>query len=188
MCMFLPFVVALLTTASVVSGTTVWRYDLESLSLQSERILVGRCTASTTEVAEGGLFTRVVVAVDEVVKGVESEEVILRLPGGQANGRRLHVAGMPTFVPGEEVVLFLTEEDPSYGAWPLGLAQGKFRVERGGLSKQAQVFQDLSGISFPSGGAAKKVSSHGPLADRSLDGFLRQVRLILGETGTHDAP
>ena len=185
---FLPFLVALLTTTSVVSGTTVWRYDLEALSLQAERILVGRCSGSATEVVHGGLITRVVVAVDEVVKGTRTEEVVLRLPGGQANGRRLHVAGMPTFVPGEEVVLFLTEEDPDYGAWPLGLAQGKFRVERRGLSKQAQVFQDLSGISFPGGGVAKKTSNEGLSADRSLDGFLRQVRSILGEMGTHEAP
>lgn len=184
---FLVVLTTLLAMASALSGTTVWRYDLESLSLQAERILVGRCTASATEVAGGRLITRVAFAVDEVVKGIETEEVVLRLPGGQANGRRLIVAGMPTFAPGEEVVLFLTEEDPSYGAWPLGLAQGKFRVERG-PSKQAQVFQDLSGISFPGVGVAKKTAHQGLVADSSLDGFLRQIGSILGDLGTHDAP
>lgn len=184
---FPPFLLFVLATASVVSGTTVWHYDLESLSLQAERILVGQCTSSNTEIARGALFTRVVVVVDEVVKGVESNQVILRLPGGQANGRQLRVAGMPTFVPGERVVLFLTEEDPSHGAWPLGLAQGKFRIERRGAAKEAEVFQDLRGLSFPNEGAAKKTADRGPSSRRSLKGFLRQVRTILGEAGIHDA-
>ena len=183
----LVFLVSVLTTATVVSGTTVWRYDLESLSLGAERILVGQCTASHTEIVGGKLFTRVVVAVDEVVKGVESQRVVLRLPGGQANGRRLLVAGMPTFLPGEEVVLFLTEEDPTYGAWPLGLAQGKFHVKRRGAAKEAEVFQDLRGISFPDQGAAKTAAARSPSKPQSLNQFLRQVRTILGEARIHGA-
>jgi hypothetical protein len=164
----------------------VWRYDLQSLAAEAERIFVGRCTAAATEQVGDRLYTRVELAVDDMVKGRPARRVQMRLPGGVLNGRRSQMVGMPAFRPGEEVVLFVTEDDPVHGAWPLGLAQGKFRIERRGVAKTAYVVQDLAGISFPEGAVAKRAGVGGAPFPRGLDEFLAQLRSMLGEPTAND--
>ena len=87
---------------------------------------------------------------------------------------------MPAFVPSEEFILFLTAENRPGHAWPVGLGQGKFRIERSGAAKQARVYQDLDGLSIYDPTAAKPVPP-GPAAQQGLplDQFLGQVRALI---------
>jgi hypothetical protein len=55
----------------------------------------------------------------------------VRLPGGVLpDGRGLVLPGMPRLVQGEEVLLFLSREGKTGLRLPVGLAQGRLRIER----------------------------------------------------------
>jgi hypothetical protein len=60
-------------------------------------------------------------------KGDLGENVLMRLPGGEAGGRLHVVPGAPVVREGDLVVLFLTARGPAIPI-PVGLTQGIFRV------------------------------------------------------------
>jgi len=75
-----------------------------------------------------GLFTDYDLLITDVYAGSNVPEVYtLRMIGGRgADGTTLKIPGMPGFVPGEDVVVFL--EPTSLGHIPCGLGQGVWRV------------------------------------------------------------
>lgn len=174
----LPFLV-LLSLCGALQATTLVRYDLEGLTRRADRVFVGTCKESHTELIGGQPYTRLKFEVGEVVKGQAVTSVEVCLPGGEYGGQRLYLAGMPQFAPGEEVVLFLTEPDRLGHPWPVGLGQGKFRVQRNAAAK-ARVFQDT--------GEARLYGAQGAgLNGMELDEFLSRVRQLVKE-GPADAP
>lgn len=113
-------------------ATTVVHADLPALSRKAEVIV--RATVSRVESRWNGdhsrILTQVDLAVAEVLKGPDSQTVTLILPGGIVGDLGQHVAGVPSFQRGEDVVLFLS---PHGGrAFRItGFSQGKYRLERG---------------------------------------------------------
>ena len=166
--------------SSSLGATTVQRFQMEDLAGNAERVFVGTCQTASTEQVDGQLFTRYRFAVTETLKGDSRQNLELLLPGGEARGTRVRIPGMPVFVPGEELVLFLTAENRLGHAWPVGLAQGKFRIERRGAAKQARVYQELDGLSFYAPTAAKSAATQPvSLQGLPLDQFLGQVRALI---------
>lgn len=166
----------LLSLCGALQATTLVRYDLEGLTRTADRVLVGTCRASQTELIAGQPYTRLTFEVGEVVKGEVGTRLEVCLPGGEYGGQRLHLAGMPEFAPGEEVVLFLTGPDRLGYPWPVGLGQGKFRVQRDAAAK-ARVFQDT--------GAARLYGARGASLDgMELEEFLSRVRRLAKEGPT----
>ena len=115
----------------MASGTTVLKVTTAQMTETSEWVVRG--TVAGVEVADGrsegrAIFTDVDVIVTETYKGVAvPSRITLRLLGGTgADGITMKVPGMPQFVVGEDVVLFL--EKTSAGHIPCGLGQGVFRV------------------------------------------------------------
>ena len=169
----------LLCLSGASGATTLVRYDLEGLTRTAGCVVVATCKESQTEIIAGQPYTRLTFAVGEVVKGQAGASLELCLPGGEHQGRRLHLAGMPQFVPGEEVVLFLTGPDQLGHPWPVGLGQGKFRVQRDAAAKP-RVRQDA--------GEAHLYGGQGSSLDgMELEAFLSRVRRISKE-GPADAP
>lgn len=175
----LQLLIALLWLAAPLGATTLVRYDLEGLTRNAASVFVGTCKEVRAELIDGKPYTCFLFTVGEVVKGQAQSELEVRLPGGEQQGVRVHLAGMPRFAPGEEVVLFLTEADPEGRAWPVGLGQGKFRIERPAAAK-ARVFQQAGGAVL-----------HGPAGNEALSGmpleeFLARVRQLAGEGGADE--
>ena len=170
-----------------LGSTTLKRFDLADLTGHAAFIFVGTCVSARTELVDGRVHTRVEFAVSQVVHGADTDRIVLYLPGGLYQGKRYTLVGMPTFAPDEEVVLFLTEEDRSGHAWPVGLGQGKFRIVRSGAA--ARVFQELGGATLyrPSGGAAKAASPLPRLDGLPLAELLGRVRALLKMRGAVDA-
>ena len=167
-------------------GTTLLHYDLEELTRHADRVFVGVCESSRAELVDGRIYTRLQFSVKEMVKGAPAEEIVLRLPGGEYQGVRLHLVGMPAFTVGEELVLFLTAEDRLTHAWPVGLAQGKFRIEYSQPAGKAHVRRELEGVSLhhaPSA-SAKKIAPLEQPDGLPLDEFLDKVRGFAG--ASHD--
>ncbi|MBI2502407.1 MAG: hypothetical protein HYW07_04135 [Candidatus Latescibacteria bacterium] len=168
----------LLSLCGALQATTLVRYDLEGLTHTAVCVLVGTCKETQTELIAGQPYTRLVFEVGEVVKGQAGSRLEVCLPGGEYQGKRLHLAGMPQFAPGEEVVLFLTEPDRLGHPWPVGLGQGKFQVQRDAAAKR-RVFQDAT--------EARLYGVQGAsLNGMELEEFLSRVRRIAGE-GPGDA-
>ena len=174
----MPYILALLflLPADRVGSTTLQRFDLQALTENAERVFHGSCIGSEVELIDGRPYTSYRFTVEEMVKGDDEAEVTVRLLGGEQDGQRFELVGMPTFSHGEEVVLFLTGPDRRHNAWPVGLSQGKFRVERVGAAKTAVVAQESGdGRLYPAADAAAKGASR-DTAPRRLDRFLLQIR------------
>jgi hypothetical protein len=173
----LPFLLVL-SLCGALQATTLVRYDLEGLTRQASCVLVGTCRESSPRLVGGQPHTFYAFEVGELVKGQAGARLEVCLPGGEYQGMKLHLAGMPEFAPGEEVVLFLTGPDGQGHPWPVGLGQGKFRIERRPAAKP-RVFQETG-----------EVRLHGPpgpsLDGMELEEFLGRVRRI-AEEGAGDA-
>jgi len=169
----------ILNLAPPLEAATVQRFDLEALAANAERIFVGRCQRASAELIDGSISTRYLFTIDDRLKGAADTHVELVLPGGKFQGVLSHIPGMPFFVPGEEVILFLSGENQRGSPWPIGLGQGKFRIERT-AAKPARVFQELEGLSFYPAGAAKRSPSQPSLQGLELETFLAQLRPLLG--------
>ena len=117
--------------AKEANATTVLAVDVPEMTLASEWIFRAdvRAVKSVDLRREGrGIFTDVTLQVREVYRGDDVPQTYtLRLLGGRGDDdMALWIPGMPKFVPGEEVVLFL--EATSAGHIPCGLGQGVYRV------------------------------------------------------------
>lgn len=133
-----PVALAVLAAAAVVlpappaRATIVLEASLEDMTRVCGLVVRGEVTAVTErQEAEGSArpVTDVTLRVAEVLKGaLETDELTLTLPGGQAGEYVMHIPGMPRFLVGQEVVLFL--EPTSKGYVPSGLQQGRFSVLR----------------------------------------------------------
>lgn len=176
----MPLLLALLLLSTPpLWATTLVRFDLERLTRNASCVFVGTCEEAQAEILEGRLYTRIRFAIGEVVKGQAGKEIEVHLPGGERQGVRVHLAGMPQFAPGEEVVLFLTEPDRRGHAWPVGLGQGKFQVERGGAAKP-RVFQQAEEAALYGTPGAETLNG------MPLDEFLARVRGFAGEGGADE--
>ncbi|MFM2245925.1 MAG: hypothetical protein RL071_1999 [Pseudomonadota bacterium] len=120
-----PLVLAPLVLAPL-AGATAYRAVLTAAQLdqQSTATVRGVVVSLRPEAVGDGLIqTIVTIDVDESYRGRVGEQVEVVAPGGELEGRRLHIAGAPTFALGEEVLVF------TRGRTLVGFGQGAFGVE-----------------------------------------------------------
>lgn len=216
---------ALLLAPGAASALTVLAADLPDLTVDSAVIVHGAVTSVRNVVldAEGGevdeatlaaldkntpphglrAFTDVQVRPLAWHKGRPEADgaVHIRLIGGTIGPYRIAVPGMPSFVPGEEVVLFL--EVGGLGFVPVGAGQGVFRIRRD--SGEAIAHQDLGGAAVlrrdvvPAGCRADQLRTAGCEARTApglpaipsampLDVLIGQIRAVLGLPASPAAP
>lgn len=177
------FAIPLLLMAFVASAhaTTMQRFALAELADNAEHIVVATCQKVEPELVHGNIYTRYSFLVSETVKGDKEQTLTLHLPGGQFQGINSRIAGMPVFARGDEAVLFLTIENQLGHAWPVGLGQGAFRIERH-ADHDARVYQNLDGLSFYET-AAKRATTAQPVQGAELGAFLDRLR-ALGKAST----
>ena len=107
--------------------------SLEDMVDQSDVIAIGNCTETKSVWVDGTLVTLATVSVSETLKGAESENLTVVLPGGIDANRQIPVAvsypGAPRLTPGESAFLFLNSDvDYGMGYNVAGFAQGKFSI------------------------------------------------------------
>jgi hypothetical protein len=148
-------------------ATSVERLSLEDLVKKARTIVVGKVTASRTYWSADRKFilTDYTIAVDESVKGQSPRSMSVTTVGGKVGDLELYVAGMPSFVKGEDAVIFV-EQSGAYQT-VVGLGQGKFTVTNG------EVANSVSGLSFPDGRPGNPVRM-------PLDSFKTRIRTVLG--------
>jgi hypothetical protein len=144
--------VALLGRAGPAAATVMLEASVEDLTRESDAVVRGKVASAEGHRSADGkrIFTRVTVEVAEAWKGAPGKTVVVQVPGGVYGDIGQIVHGAPTFVPGEEVVVFLRRQPgrPD-GAAPTfhvaGLAQGKLRIDRDAVRGPVAV-ADLRGL------------------------------------------
>ena len=109
---------------------TALKMDLGQVVDASGLVLEGRVVngaSGTTD--EGIIYTDWEISVDRTWWGADEASRIVRLPGGVlADGKAMVIPGMPRLIPGEDVVLLLSEASANGMRVPTGLGQGKYRI------------------------------------------------------------
>lgn len=160
------------------SATLVPRLSLEDMVARSELIVAGQVTR--TWAAWDGehrfIWTHSEIAVRDVVKGERIEKTIVSEPGGVVDGVRMTIVGMPTYAPGEQVMLFLDRMPNGY-LRSAGVGQGKFLI-----SAQGRIHLTHSGADVVKIGHARQGTALGSL-EGAPAGEIRQRVLRLIQAG-----
>jgi len=117
---------------SRAGATTIIEKDFSSICAEADLIFAGvvrKVESRWRDQARRSIETVVTFTVEERVHGVSGSEVELAFAGGEMDGLREVVAGIPEFRVGEQVVVFASSQ-PSISP-VIGFNQGYFRVEGG---------------------------------------------------------
>ena len=121
----------------IASAKTMKKQNLLDLMTHSDSILVGTVTARTDGIQGGLPYTEITVAVGQSIKGDHGKSYTFRQfgliePKAMGDGRvnlMVTPAGWPTYVKGEQVMLFLHKPASETGfQTTAGLTQGKFTI------------------------------------------------------------
>lgn len=168
-----------LALAGTLEASTVRFLPLDRMAVRADQIFTGEVVgiASQMNARRTGIFTFVTIEVDEYLKGGRRGVLTLRFLGGEAEGYRLTVPGSPEFHLGEEVLVFT---DGGAGRIPavLGMAAGKFRLQRDPVTGERLLERSLEGLNLEdSSGIRVTAGEAGSEAPASLDA----VRFIVRE-------
>ncbi len=83
------------------------------------------------------IVTEITLRVDKRYKGVGENELTIRLPGGSLGGQVLHFNVNPNFKQGEQLILFLDENEGSEFDTIHGGVSGKYLLEEDQIKDQA---------------------------------------------------
>ncbi len=106
------------------------KLDLPHLVHSSEMIVHGRIAGRfcAWDPSHRFLWTHYTLQVADAMKGRPARSLTISEPGGAADGLIMHIAGVPEYSAGEEVVVFLHRTPIGY--WRCyGLTQGKYTVD-----------------------------------------------------------
>jgi len=113
--------------AANAAAMVVVERDFPDLVQRAEQIIAGTVTEIRRGVVGGAPITFVTVSGLTMMKGEAGDSITLELYGGGDDEYAVTVPHMPTFTPGEEVLLFVAGNgenvSPIVGVW-----QGSFRI------------------------------------------------------------
>jgi hypothetical protein len=171
------FVMALLAPV-IALGSVVISMSMEEMTTRSPLVIRGTVHRVDTQFAEGRakIWTYSEIVVHETLKGASLTTVLVKQPGGIIGNIGERVAGVATFTPGEDVVLFLEPcaDEPACFV-PMALSASKVSLVSKGGKRLA--LRNLSGVSFATPGkrgVAGPVEEHENLGFE--DAFLTRIR------------
>ncbi|HEY4879901.1 MAG TPA: hypothetical protein VIH97_12315, partial [Candidatus Acidoferrales bacterium] len=136
-----------LFASTIASSTTLVRMSVAQMTQAAQLVVRVRCVSNSTAWDAGEIWTFTSFAVEETWKGSQSASsnsvLTVRLLGGTIGNLTSTVSGIPRFVPGEDVILFLeptTRSDYSVVSW----IQGTFRIRRDPRSGGPLAMQDTA--------------------------------------------
>lgn len=124
-------ILCLFVFTSALHATTFKPQPVDQQIRESDGIFQGHyLKRKTVKLENGSLATQMVFKMTKEV-GLQSDffgmdEVIVHYPGGTLEGKTVQVEGVPRFVPGEKVVLFIRNVENRY--WGMNLGFGSFKV------------------------------------------------------------
>lgn len=102
---------------------------LKELTETSHAIVRGKCEKKESywNDSHTKIFTSVTIRTIESIKGNPGAETVVTIPGGQVGSTIYEVSDMPSFIEGEEMLVFLWNH-PSGKTLVTGALQGKLKV------------------------------------------------------------
>ena len=121
------------------------KLSLSEMTARAEHVLVGRVEKVTSQFVtgqDGMIWTEVYIRCARSIRGVREGEVLkVRHLGGTVGELGQKVFGEASYRMGEEVLILAEEREGTY--FSIGMAQGKFHVDRSNGTPLVQV--DLAG-------------------------------------------
>lgn len=158
-------VAALVLLAERTDATMVARLPLGQVARKADRIV--HATVSDVRVGRDGNglpATWATLDIRRSLKGRASGTIVIKQYGTAtplADGTVTRVAGLPRYVAGDEIVLFLRPESPLGFTSPVGFGQGTYRVHG-------------------QGGRRRVRGDQAPEPGRDLEQFLSEVEQLAG--------
>ncbi|HUR19581.1 MAG TPA: hypothetical protein VMZ90_02150 [Vicinamibacterales bacterium] len=119
-------------TAATVLASTFLSAEFREVVSEASTIVRGRVTdVRAMRSTAGDVESVVTIAVETALKGSGETFVSMRVPGGTIGRYRTVMPGAPVMRVGEQAVFFL-KRGPGNSLWPVGLAQGIYRVSSSG--------------------------------------------------------
>ncbi len=166
-------------------GTVVLSLSFEELTARAPLVVQARVNASSVawDDEHAKIWTWTELVVNETLKGTPFATVVVKQPGGVVGEMGMEVSGVASFVPGEEVLLFLEPAPDEKGAWvPVSMSASKVSFEDRFGVKIAR--RDLSGLAFSKPGQQRLVQ---PVDEREVlgpvDAFLARIRAAVKRGG-----
>ena len=171
--------------ATVAPATMTLRLDLPQVVAAADRAFVGRVLSVHSDRDPAGLpSTWVTFAVDQVIKGSAGSTLTMKQFGAAtplSDGSTMRLPGLPTYVPGEEMVIFLSGESAAGFCSPIGLMQGKFPISR--RAGQATVTATIENLGVLQSMHSVQTSGTPLAAEISLQDFLDHVGQLVAAGG-----
>lgn len=136
----------------------------------------GKATANWGIAADGGkrIYTFNDLEVQEVLKGTLLEKsIVIRELGGEKDGMGMHVAGASHFDAGEDVVVFLSEQNAENSYDVRGLMMGKYNIKQTPTGKE---YLEGPGISSSPDSEIKKTNETESTPEWTLDALRELIR------------
>jgi hypothetical protein len=154
-----------LTLAPAAQAVTVLPLYLDEMADGAAVAFEGRCIGNRSEVDAGtGLIvTYTTFDVRDVLKGSPGSTYEIKQVGGALpnDGPQYRVLGVPKFELGEDYVVFLAGVSTAGFSSPIGLAQGRFKVDREGNLRKVGNGRDFKDMT-------RRILSKVPAATRAL--------------------
>jgi hypothetical protein len=151
---------------TLASATQVQYQSVEMMGASAQRIV--RATVASVRPywndSRTRILTETTIEISEDYKGAGPATVRLIQFGGVVDDVRMTVAGALSWIPGEEVVLFLEESLPGRHRVS-GFSQGKYSVQHDPVTGQAFVRQAGLGAAELSGAPLEELRSRMPLGE-----------------------
>lgn len=144
----LPICGALTAVLGIAQAATLQQLSLDDMIQKSTAIVRGAVQSNGAQMHGRYIYTHYLVRVVEQWKGAPAAQIDFVVPGGAANGLRESISGAPSFVNGQEYVLFLWTSRTGL-THIIGLSQGLFVSTNGMVVRPAitEHMIDASGAS-----------------------------------------
>ena len=173
----LTVMVGLGLTAGTLFASTFLSAEFREVVSEASTIVRGRVTdVRALRSTAGDVESIVTIAVETALKGPAEAFVAMRVPGGTIGRYRTVMTGAPVMRVGEQAVFFL-KQGPGNTLWPVGLAQGIYRVRSAGGSVEMVQAPVLAGVTTNAAGLVVRGDSRRQALP--VTEFESLVRLVL---------
>lgn len=187
---------ALILPALPLGASSVIEVGFDRLSKSAANVVSGEILSIVPEQGENGiLYSNVTLRVTRSVpRSLVGRPMTVRMVGGEMNGQRVYVQGMPQFQVGDGVVLFLNRDTASVMGPTVGLWQGVFYLGRDKATGQEFILDHqrrpvmglasdnslMRGAELPPDVSIKSLSVEGGREPLAADSFFERVRGFRG--------
>lgn len=178
--MLVSLVVSALLTQAPANATIAVKLDVAGLATAADAVVLGRVLSQESHWEGKRIVTDVAIHVAVPIVGAPdpAQNLTIQVLGGRVDDLAQIVHGTPRFTVGEDVLLFLEETQRARPFRVVGMAQGRFKVQKREDGKLWAV-QELAGLTLAEVEPGKKLEilghQDGDSISLPLDDLIRQV-------------